>query len=133
MPNATTAQSMVTSRDVGLISLRLRLNILRTCGGHQNRIASAANPRFALGQRRDRPQERGRTLAVNPLSGAILSSVRLCDSARAPLDRTKGHTYPKSPAGVVVSRASVLATCGRRRQDRKSTRLNSSHANISYA
>src|SRR5207237_10418875 len=83
MPNATTAQSMVTSRDVGLISLRLRLNILRTCGGHQNRIASAANPRFALGQRRDRPQERGRTLAVNPLSGAILSSVRLCDSARA--------------------------------------------------
>src|SRR2546429_9567447 len=85
MPNATTAQSMVTSRDVGLISLRLRLNILRTCGGHQNRIASAANPRFALGQRRDRPQERGRTLAVNPLSGAILSSVRLCD-------RSEEHT-----------------------------------------
>src|SRR5437870_13483845 len=102
MPNATTAQSMVTSRDVGLISLRLRRNILRTCGGHQNRIASASNPRFALGQRRDRPQERVRTLAVNPLSGASLSSVRLCDGARAPLERTNRHTYRESPEGVVV-------------------------------
>src|SRR5438105_15850853 len=115
MPNATTAQSMVTSRDVGLISLRLRLNILRTCGGHQNRIASAANPPFALGQRRHRPQERGRTLAVNPLSAAILSSVSLEDSARGPLDRTKAHTYPKSRAALVESPASVVATRGSRR------------------
>src|SRR3712207_7718472 len=42
--------------------------------------------------------------------------------------------YPVPPsASVRASSATVMAADGRCRTDRKSTRLNSSHANISYA
>src|SRR3712207_7389377 len=49
------------------------------------------------------------------------------------VDRRGGPVAPAGPGAGGAPRAGRFGSCRRNRQDRKSTRLNSSHANISYA